>query len=105
MFDIAIIKTGGKQYKVKVGDEIKIEKLDADKKAEFTDLLNGAKVTAQILEHGKLPKVTVLKFHAKKRYERNKGHRQAYTKIKIEAIKWQPLSKIFSLAQLTNLKK
>jgi len=90
MSDIAIIKTGGKQYKVKAGDTIKIEKIDpsaeGEKKLEFTDLLNGAKVTAEILEQGKLPKIEVVKFHSKKRYERHIGHRQAYTKIKIEKI-------------------
>lgn len=89
MSDIAIIKTGGKQYKVKVGDTIKIEKIDpsADgKKVEFDDILNNGKVTAEILEQGKSPKVEVLKFHAKKRYQRTKGHRQAYTKVKIEKI-------------------
>lgn len=91
MSEIAIIKTGGKQYKVKVGDQLKVEKLDppagGTEKLEFADILNGAKVTAEIVEQGKLPKVNVLKFHSKKRYQRTKGHRQAYTKIKIEAIK------------------
>jgi large subunit ribosomal protein L21 len=91
MSDIAIIKTGGKQYKVKVGDTIKIEKIlppaGGEKKVEFTDLLNGAKVTAEVIENGKLPKVEVVKFHSKKRYERHIGHLQEFTKIKIESIK------------------
>lgn len=88
MSDIAIIKTGGKQYKVKVGDTIKVEKIADDaKEIVFDDLLNQAKVSAKILEQGKLPKITVLKFHAKKRYQRTKGHRQFYTKIQIESIK------------------
>lgn len=87
MEEIAIIKTGGKQYKVQVGDIIKIEKIAAEGKVELDDILGGKKVTATIVEQGKSPKVQVLKFHAKKRYQRTKGHRQAFTKIKIEAIK------------------
>ena len=91
MSDIAVINTGGKQYKVQAGDEIKVEKIDSTAEGknelEFTDLLNNAKVTAEIVEQGKLPKVEVLKFHAKKRYQRSQGHRQAYTKIKINSIK------------------
>jgi len=86
---IAVIKTGGKQYKVKVGDVLKVEKLDQalGAKQEFEDILNGKKVTAEIVGEGKLDKVMVSKFHAKKRYERHVGHRQNYTQIKIEAIK------------------
>jgi len=83
-----IIKTGGKQYKVKVGDILKIEKIADDaKEIIFDDLLNQTKVSAKILEQGKSDKVNVLKFHAKKRYQRTKGHRQFYTKIQIESIK------------------
>lgn len=86
---IAVIKTGGKQYKVKVGDVLKVEKIDKEigEKQEFEDILLGKKVIAEIIEAGKLAKVMVTKFHAKKRYERHVGHRQNYTQIKIEAIK------------------
>ena len=85
---IAIIKTGGKQYKVQVGDLIQIETLKADEKSkiEFEDLLNGKKVKAEVIEHGRGKKIEVLKFHSKKRYDRLAGHRQGFTKIKIEAI-------------------
>ena len=86
--DIAIIKTGGKQYKVKVGDLIKVEKITQDgDKLEFGDLLNDQKVTATIVSEGKLPKIEITKFRAKKRYERHQGHRQAFTQIKIDSIK------------------
>jgi len=85
--NIAIIKTGGKQYKVAEGDELQVEKIVAEGKVEFEDILNGKKVTAAVLEQGKRAKVEVAKFHAKKRYERHLGHRQNYTKIKIESIK------------------
>lgn len=86
---IAVIKTGGKQYKVKVGDVLKVEKIEAEngEKQEFEDILFGKKVVAEVIEAGKLKKVMVTKFHAKKRYERHVGHRQNYTQIKIEAIK------------------
>lgn len=82
--DFAIIKTGGKQYKVKVGDKIKVEKLEGkDKNLEFTDILNGKKVTAKISGDGRYPKVRILKFKAKKRYKKVQGHHQAYTEIEI----------------------
>ena len=102
--DFAVIKTGGKQYKVKVGDILKIEKLSCflpparsenkvkegdilkEKKIEFTDLIAQKKVTASIVSEGKLPKVRVLKFHPKKRYKKVLGHRQIYNQIKIEKI-------------------
>jgi len=90
MEDIAIIKTGGKQYKVTVGDIIKVEKIAAKAqgdKLEFKDLLSGKLVTAEILDLGKYPKVIVYKFKAKKRYQRTQGHRQQYCQIKILAIK------------------
>lgn len=84
--EIAVIKTGGKQYKVKVGDIIKVEKLQDSKKIEFTDLLNNKKVAATLVSEGKSKKVLVTKFNSKKRYQRNKGHRQNYSQIKIESI-------------------
>lgn len=83
--EFAIIKTGGKQYKVKVGDTLKVEKLEG-RTAEFKDLLNGGKVSAAIVSNIKAPKVRVLKFHAKKRYKRIIGHRQNLSIIKIEKI-------------------
>lgn len=102
MAKIAVIKTGGKQYKVEEGKTLKIEKLGLDKGAKInleTLLLAsekgdvqigmpslGEKVEAEIMEHGKGDKVNVTKYKNKTRYLRNVGHRQAYTKIKINKI-------------------
>lgn len=87
MDTIAVIKTGGKQYKVKVNDIIKVEKLpSAKKKLEFADILNNKKVKVEIIGEGKLDKVRILKFHRRKRYRRNIGHRQQFTQIKIKSI-------------------
>lgn len=86
---IAVIKTGGKEYKVSQGDEIMVEKLDkkAKEKLEFPDLLAGKKVTALVLEHGKSEKIRVFKFKRKTGYKKLQGHRQQYSKLKIESIK------------------
>lgn len=101
---LAVIKTGGKQYIVSKGDEIKIEKIKGKKgdKIEFTDVLlveknkktelgtpkiKGAKVIGQILEQGKEDKVIIFKYKSKKRYKKKTGHRQPYTKVKITEIK------------------
>lgn len=85
MSDFAIIKTGGKQYKVAVGDTIKVEKIEGEEKIEFIDLLFGKKVSAEVIGSGKRDKVIVFKQHPKKRYSRTNGHRQSYTEIKINA--------------------
>lgn len=98
----AVIKTGGKQYLVEEGQELKVEKLDKKDgdKVEFdallvsdgkeakigTPLVSGAKVTASVIETEKDKKVSVIKYKAKARYRRNVGHRQTLTKIKIEKI-------------------
>jgi len=89
MADFAVIKTGGKQYKVKTGDVIKVEKIATDpkEKLEFSDLFEGKKVLASIVDAGKSDKVLVVKFKSKKRYMRVLGHRQEFTKIKIDEIK------------------
>ena len=92
MTDIAVLKTGGKQYIVKPGDTLKVEKLTADqadkspKSFEFTDLLYGKKITAAILGQGKHKKVRIIKFKPKTNYRRRAGHRQTYTELKIEKI-------------------
>lgn len=100
---LAVIKTGGKQYKVKPGQELKVEKLDVQEGGDvkFDTLLVanedgtalevgspslGEKVEGKVLEHGKSDKKSVVKFKNKTRYLRNKGHRQAYTKVNIEKI-------------------
>lgn len=100
----AILNTGGKQYKVSEGDILKVEKLvaDVDTTLEFTDILavandegeitigapmvDGAKIVAKVIGHGKAKKVIVFKFKAKKDYRKKQGHRQAFTKILIEKI-------------------
>lgn len=103
MSKIAVIKTGGKQYKVKEGDDLKIEKLKVNvgAKVDFETLLIadeggkdmqvgtpslGEKVKGEILEHGKGKKITVVKYKNKTRYLRTKGHRQDFTKVKISKI-------------------
>ncbi len=100
---LAIIKTGGKQYIVKPGDKIKIEKLDKKEGEEisFSDVLLvekndkvevgtplvKAEVSAKVLNHGKADKVIVFKYKPKKRESRKIGHRQPYTEIEITGIK------------------
>ena len=99
----AIIKTGGKQYRVQEGDLITIEKLEAaaDETVTFdqvltvvndgsvkvgTPLVDGAKVTGKVVEHGKGKKILVFKYKAKSNYRRRQGHRQPFTKVRIESI-------------------
>ena len=99
----AIIKTGGKQYKVAEGDILNVEKLDAEKGAEvvFDEVLaivndgeitvgkpfiDGAKVTATVEEQGKGEKILVFKYRAKVNYRKRMGHRQPYTAVKISGI-------------------
>ncbi len=100
----AIIKTGGKQYLVREGQELEVELLTETPGASLTfdallvadeegkDLkvgtpaVSGAKVSATVKEHGRAEKVHVIKFKSKSRYRRNVGHRQPFTKIKIEKI-------------------
>ncbi len=101
---LAVIKTGGKQYKVKEGDFISVEKLslDADAKLEITDVLmiedNGevkvgtpyvenASVLASVVEHKKSKTVMVFKKSRRKNYRRKNGHRQIKTILKIDSIK------------------
>ena len=97
----AIIATGGKQYKVSEGDVIKIEKLDAaagdtvtfdrviavsDGTLKVGDEAAKATVTAEVLEQGRGKKVIVYKYKRKTGYHKKNGHRQPYTKVKIEKI-------------------
>ena len=93
----AIIVTGGKQYKVEVGSEIMVEKLDEQIGANVNfDVLMMADgenvqigtpvVKAEVLEHGKGKKVVVFKYKPKKDYRKKQGHRQPYTKVKILSI-------------------
>ena len=99
----AIIKTGGKQYKVSEGDVIFIEKLDVAEGEEVkfdkvlvvadgenvtvgTPAVEGATVTAKVEKQGKSKKIYVFKMKRKKNYRRKKGHRQPFTKVTIEKI-------------------
>ena len=102
MSKFAIIETGGKQYRVSQDDVITIEKLSEDlnqgDKVVFenvlmtddgssaqigTPYLAGAKVTAELVEEGRAKKVTVIRYKAKSRYFKKKGHRQPFMKVKI----------------------
>lgn len=99
----AVIRTGGKQYRVAEGDLLRVEKLDAEagNKIELdevllisdgdnvqvgTPLVEGGKVTAEVQEQGRGDKVDVIKFNRRKKYRRKYGHRQDYTALKITGI-------------------
>ena len=99
----AIFETGGKQYRAKEGDEVYVEKLDAEEgsKVKFDKVLailsdddqkigvpyvKGATVTAKVIKSGKAKKIIVFKMKRRKGYKRKQGHRQAYTKVTIEKI-------------------
>jgi large subunit ribosomal protein L21 len=99
----AIIKTGGKQYKVEEGQIVKIEKLpfDEGENVEFDRVMavaddedvdfgrpyvEDAKVTGKVIEQGKNKKVIIFKYKPKKRHRKKTGHRQPYTKVKIQSI-------------------
>ena len=99
----AVIKTGGKQYRVSEGDRLRVEKLNGEvgSKIEFADILmiggekvsvgaplvNGAKVTAEITAQDRAKKVIVFKFRRRKNYRRKTGHRQPVTTLQITGIK------------------
>jgi len=100
---LAVIKTGGKQYVVKPGDKIKIEKLDKKEGEEvsFSDVLlleknkkvevgkptvKGATVSGKVLKQGKGKKKTIIRFKPKKRHKRKKGHRQPFSEVEIKEI-------------------
>lgn len=98
----AVIKTGGKQYRVQENDVLKIEKLDAavgetvtfdevvavggDKLQVGAPFVEGCTVQAEVLEQGKNEKVIIFKYKAKKDYRRKNGHRQPYTLVKVTGI-------------------
>jgi large subunit ribosomal protein L21 len=86
-----IIETGGKQYKVAVGDKVEVELLDATegKALSFAGLLNGAAVSAKVLSHGRGEKINIFTYKPKKRVRRHIGHRQPFTLIEITEIKAQ----------------
>ena len=98
----AIIRTGGKQYRVSPGSVLKVEKLPAEQGAvvEFevllagtgeavrigTPLVDGARVVGEVVSHGRGAKIIVYKFRKRTNYRKKQGHRQAYTEVKITAI-------------------
>jgi large subunit ribosomal protein L21 len=95
----AVIRTGGKQYRVAPGDVLKIEKVASkDQTVEFSDVLavsgdagsvakpSTAKVTAEVLGEGRGEKILVFHFKRKKQYKKLQGHRQDFTEVRIKAI-------------------
>ena len=99
----AVFKTGGKQYKAAPGDVIQVEKLDAENGAsvELDEVLmvadgdevrvgaptiEGGKVTAEVVGHGRGDKIRIIKFRRRKHHMKRMGHRQHYTEIKITGI-------------------
>jgi large subunit ribosomal protein L21 len=99
----AVIKTGGKQYKVAAGEKIKVEQIPADVGQEIvldqilavgegaalkvgTPWVPGASVTATVVAHGKHDKVRIFKMRRRKHYQRHGGHRQQFTELSISSI-------------------
>ncbi len=100
----AVIKTGGKQFKVSEGDLLKVEKLSVEPGTTITfeevllvndgngnlkvgsPTVQNAKVTAEVIEQGKAKKIIVFKYKKRKNYRKKQGHRQPYTKVKITKI-------------------
>ena len=99
----AVIKTGGKQYRVATGEKIKVEQIPADVGSEITidqvfmvgegesvkigtPVVSGASVTATVVSHGRHDKIKIFKMRRRKHYQKHQGHRQNYTELRIEAI-------------------
>ncbi|HEX4328241.1 MAG TPA: 50S ribosomal protein L21 [Burkholderiales bacterium] len=98
----AVIKTGGKQYRVVAGEKLKVEQIPADIGQEIvldqvlmlggesvvvgSPLVAGAKVLAKVISHGRGEKVRIFKMRRRKHYQKHQGHRQNYTEIEISAI-------------------
>ena len=99
----AVIKTGGKQYKVAPGEKIKVELLPADVGAEVVldqvlmvgegesvrlgqPVVAGASVKATVLSHGRGEKISIFKMRRRKHYQKHQGHRQGYTELSIDSI-------------------
>jgi len=99
----AIIKTGGKQYRVKSGEQVRVESLTADVGAAVSfdevlavgegdavrvgaPLVSGAKVKATVLAHGRGEKVRIFKMRRRKHFQKTQGHRQNYTEVRIDDI-------------------
>lgn len=99
----AVFKTGGKQYRAATGDKLKVEKIEAEKGATVeldqvlmvgegedvkigTPLLEGGKVTAVVVDHGRHDKIKIIKFKRRKHHMKRAGHRQYFTQIEITGI-------------------
>src|SRR3990167_3801100 len=99
----AIIKTGGKQYRVTQGQRLKVETLDAEaggtvnfdhvlmigdgEQSQFGQpFVNGAKVMAEVIKHGRADKIRIIRFKRRKHQMKTQGHRQNYTEIKIKSV-------------------
>ncbi|MDY0074216.1 MAG: 50S ribosomal protein L21 [Thauera sp.] len=99
----AVIKTGGKQYRVAAGEKIKVEQMPADVGSEITldqvfmvgegesvkigtPVVAGASVKATVLSHGRHDKIKIFKMRRRKHYQKHQGHRQNYTELRIDAI-------------------
>jgi large subunit ribosomal protein L21 len=99
----AVIKTGGKQYRVAVGDKIRVEQIpaDIDSSISFNEVLlvangealtvgtptvAGAQVAATVVTHGRGEKVRIFKMRRRKHYQKRQGHRQNFTEVRIDAI-------------------
>ena len=98
----AVVKTGGKQYRVSPGEKFKVEQIPADIGSEIvlevlmvadgdivtlgTPLVSGTSVKAKVLSHGRGKKVTIFKMRRRKHYQKHQGHRQNYTELEIQSI-------------------
>lgn len=99
----AVVKTGGKQYRVTPGEKLKVEQIPADIGSEVVldqvlmvadgdnvtvgnPVVAGASVKAKVLSHGRHAKVTIFKMRRRKHYQKHQGHRQNYTELQIESI-------------------
>ena len=99
----AVIKTGGKQYRVAAGEKIKVEQIPADVGSEITidqvfmvgegdavkigtPVVAGASVKATVVSHGRHDKIKIFKMRRRKHYQKHQGHRQNYTELRIQAI-------------------
>ena len=99
----AVVKTGGKQYKVAPGEKLKVEQLRADVGAEVVldqvllvgdgesvrlgqPVVAGATVKATVVAHGRGEKIKIFKMRRRKHYQKHQGHRQNYTELKIDSI-------------------
>ncbi|HEY5762801.1 MAG TPA: 50S ribosomal protein L21 [Rhodocyclaceae bacterium] len=99
----AVVKTGGKQYRVTTGEKLKVEQIPADVGAEVTldqvlmvgegesvkigaPLVSGASVKATVVSHGRHDKVRIFKMRRRKHYQKHQGHRQNFTELRIDAI-------------------